>query len=89
MAKRWTMEEDEFLFNFYCTATERMIALNDLDRSPSAIRARVKLMQDSGAWRVLEEWSEAMSAFQERYDACFINAAKTKKPKPKHLKVVN
>ena len=76
MAKRWTLDEDDFLFHFYCSATERVIALNDLERSAAAIRARVKFLKDSGAWAVLEEWEEASEAYQDKYNTCLKNGTK-------------
>ena len=86
MASRWTLEEDHFLFNFYCPMLETTIAFHDLDRSAAAIRARVKLLKESGAWAIMDEWKTAIAGFEKRYEDCLKAGGKQKRKS--HLKVV-
>jgi hypothetical protein len=56
--KRWTMEDDLFLHEFYETVGA-YIGPHDLGRSEKATRDRVRHLKKCGAWDALTEYATA------------------------------
>lgn len=63
MSKRWTMEEDLFLFAYF-DALGDFISTHDLGRPKGAATKRVERLKATGAWTALAAREEAEIAYR-------------------------
>lgn len=66
MSKRWTFEEDLFLFRHF-DALGMSIGPHDLGRPEIATVKRVRKLKASGAWLALENYERSIMAHKRRY----------------------
>lgn len=70
MSKRWTMEDDQFVVEYF-EAVGDFIGPHDLGRPAGSVTRRVKHLKECGAWDALKavryyEWAYRVSANQMR-----------------------
>jgi hypothetical protein len=53
MSKKWTLRDDQFLVQFYPVLGD-YVGTHDLGRPAGAADARVKKLQETGAWAFIE-----------------------------------
>lgn len=63
MSKRWTMEEDLFLFAYF-DAVGDYAGTHDLGRPAGAATKRVARLKETGAWPALAAREEAETAYR-------------------------
>ncbi len=64
MSKRWTEEDDQFIFAYYETVGP-FIGPHDLNRTEAAVKARYKHLKDTGAWDYLGASKEAFQEYRK------------------------
>lgn len=62
MARRWTIQEDTFLFAYF-EAVGDFIGEHDLGRPKGAATARVRHLKRTGAWAAMERMRQAESDY--------------------------
>jgi len=62
MSRRWTMEEDMFLADYF-EALGDFVGEHDLGRPRGAATKRVKVLKDSGAW----DWLKTIRRAEREY----------------------
>ena len=61
MAKRFSQEDDEYIFTYHCVGLHHMA--RDLSFSESSIKKRIEFLKKSGAWEAIRQ----VDAWTKRY----------------------